>query len=172
MKFNLRVAFGVGVASLGMVLVAAPSSMAAGGGCSNANADLGSLSRDQTRAAVICLFNNARSGGALANNGDLQTAAQRHTNTMRKKDCFKHTCPGEDRLAKRVKRTGYYSGDAELGEVIAFAADNSSPDDVVDKWLDSSRNRGLITRSSFQDVGVGVNVSDGNVLLTGVLGRP
>ena len=77
-----------------------------------------------------------------------------------------YQCSGEPKLAQRVKKTGYYSGDAELGELIAFGAASASPDDVVDEWLNSNEHRGLIRRSSFQDVGAGVSVKDGNVLVT------
>lgn len=164
-------ALGSGCAALGLALVAAPSSLA-GGGCANASADIGDLSRGEARSAIVCLFNKARSAGDLEPNGDLKSAAQKHTNTMRETQCFEHRCPGEAGFKQRVENTGYFNGggDSQAGEIIAFGPDDASPANYVNNWLDSNEQRGQIKKSAYDDVGVGVSVSDGNTLLTAVFG--
>lgn len=156
---------------MGLALLTAPPGMAGSGGCANAGADIGSLSTAQARGAIICLFNNARSAQSVQRNGDLQQAAQKHTDRMRSEECFRHDCPGEPGLKQRVENTGYFNGAGQVGEVIAFGDDGFSPNDFVDEWLDSNAHRGIIQRAAFRDVGVGVSVQGGNALLTAVLGK-
>lgn len=168
---KVRAGVGVGATCVGLALglLSAPVGVA-GGGCANGSADIGTLGKGQAREAVICLFNKARNS-SVAQNGDLQTAAQKHTDTMRSEDCFAHECPGEPSFEKRVKSTGYFNGGGSAGEVISFGPDDRSPSQYVDRWLRSNKHRAQITKSAYEDVGVGINFSGDTVLLTAVLGK-
>ncbi len=159
------------VSCLALLLVSSPPSSAAGGGCPNANADVDGLSKGQFRDSLTCLFNSERSAGNLAQNADLTDAAQKHTNIMRSKNCFKHECPGEPPLKKRVENSGYATGNnAKFGEIIAIGPDSASPSDFLNAWLGSSDHRGQIKKSAYDDVGVGVNVKGDTALVTAVFG--
>ncbi len=176
-KCRISAGLAAGCATMGLALLSAPPSMA--GGCANANASFGSLSKSQARASVTCLFNQARSANNLSQNGDLQRAAQGHTNTMRSQNCFSHQCPGEPNLRQRINNTGYFNGAGQAAELIAFGdADDTTPppedtpDAIVDKWLDSTDHRNVIQNPVYKHVGVGVNVQNGTALVTAILGKP
>ncbi len=172
MNLNVRVVVGVAGAIAGISFISAPPSMAAGGGCANANAPIKSLSKSQATESLICLFNNLRSAPDVSKSSDLTQAAQGHSDTMRAEQCFSHDCPNEPGLKKRVQNAGYInSGDAvKLGEVIAYGPDSASPNKYVNHWKRSDDHRGIIKGSSYRDVGVGINIKNGTVLLTGVFG--
>ena len=126
-KFKAGIGVSVGCAGLAIGLLGAPSAMA-GGGCANGGAEIGSLSKGQARAAIVCEINAVR-GPALSRNAQLESAAQKHSKVMRNKDCFKHKCPGEGDLGDRIKAAGYISdGDAfKAGEAIAYGNTGSQP---------------------------------------------
>lgn len=169
----IRTAVGSGISALGLclgILGAAAPAGAAGGGCENANTSSASLSNSEATKAIACLFNQARSGPNVSPDGDLTEAARKHTQKMRKKECFSHQCPGEPALVERVKRTGY-SNSPFVGEAIQINRDNATPDDIVDEWLNSGAHRALIKDSRFNDVGVGLDVNNNSALYTAVLGR-
>jgi uncharacterized protein YkwD len=148
--------------------VAAPDSARAA--CSGAGTASKDLSRGATRDAVECLLNEARGNnrGDLKHNGDLEGAAQKHSNVMASNDCFSHKCPGEPGLRERVERTGYFgnSDRPRVGEAIQRADDDATPRQVVNSWLNSSENRELIRSRDADDVGVGVVLNGGEAFYT------
>lgn len=169
-KFRAGIGMGIGCTGLALGLLGAPTAMA-GGGCANANADIGSLSKGQARAAIVCELNTARSSDVVQN-ANLGKAAQKHSKVMRSKDCFAHQCPGESKLPKRIKAAGYVSdGDAyKVGECIAYGNTSFSPADFVDKWLDDPAHRKVIKKNAYNDIGVGIDITDGTALITADFG--
>ncbi len=156
------------------MLAAAPGSSLAkgGGGCANADSPVKSLSRTAARTALVCLFNKERSAQDVAQNRKLQRAAQRHTNTMREKDCFKHECPGEPTFEERVGSTGYCEAvGCAAAEILGIRGPASTPRQIVAGWLDSGAHSGVIRKASYEDVGVGIDVGGQNVLVTAVFGK-
>jgi uncharacterized protein YkwD len=155
-------------------LFAISNAAVASASCASAGEEVKSLSRDATRTALECLFNGKRvNRGGLNHSDQLEEAAQKHTNTMRSMQCFSHDCPGEPNLTTRVRRTGYLSGarDPELGEILKYAADEITPQQMVNEWMRSAEHRSLIMRHTFEDVGVGISVKDNSILATAVLGH-
>jgi uncharacterized protein YkwD len=143
-----------------------------GGGCANSDSPTSSLKRSSARAAITCLFNKERSAQDVEQNSKLERAAQRHTNTMRSKDCFKHECPGEPSFEERIGSTGYCGAvGCAASEVIAILGPRSTPQEVVASWMDSGEHRAIIRRGSFDDVGIGIDGNSQNVLYTAVLGH-
>ena len=158
---------------LAMLATLPAGSLAKGGsGCANADRPVTSLTREAARDAIICLFNRKRSAQNVVENGKLQKAAQRHTNTMRQKECFKHECPGEPSFEERVGSTGYCEAvGCSAAEIIAIRGAVATPRDVVSDWFDSGSHREIIRRASYEDVGVGINSNGFDVLFTAVFGR-
>ena len=160
------------VCVLVMLALLPGTSLAKGsGGCANSDEPVKSLKRNAARASIVCLFNKERSAQDVVRDARLQKAAQKHTNTMRAKECFKHECPGEPTFAERVGSTGYCGAvDCRAAEIIAIHGPNSTPKEVVSGWLDSGEQRAIIRRGAYDDVGVGIDGNSQNVLYTAVLG--
>jgi uncharacterized protein YkwD len=107
--------------------------------------------------AMQCLVNNKRHKHQLRplkNNDRLDTAARRHTKVMLKKDCFKHRCPGEPPLGKRIRQTGYTKGAKRYfyAESLGY---HKSPKRAIRKLMQTSFNRKNILGRDWQDIGVG-----------------
>ena len=107
--------------------------------------------------AMRCLVYNKRAKhhlNPLQENARLNTAARRHTKAMLKKDCFKHRCPGEPPLGKRIKETGYTKGAKRYfyAESLGY---HHSPKRVIRKLMQTAFNRHNILGRDWQDIGVG-----------------
>ena len=150
------------------IAAAAPGSAYAG--CSGSNVASADLKIGQARDATGCLLNKERSARNLKANRDLQKAAQKHTDYMRTADCFLHECPGEPGLVRRVAATGY-SSSPYVGEILAGYPDQASPRDIVRAWIASPLHKAQIRDPNFRHVGVGINVRNGSVLYTALLGH-
>lgn len=165
----VRAALAVALTTLALcTAAAAPGSAYAG--CSGSSVASVDLRAGQARDAIRCLLNKERSARNLKANRDLQKAAQKHTDYMRTSDCFSHECPGEPGLVSRVKATGY-SSSPYVGEVLAGYPDQASPRDIVRAWIASPLHKAQIHDRAFRHVGVGINVRNGSVLYTAVLGH-
>ena len=142
-------------------------------GCSHSGDSLKRISKKNARSAIGCLLNKGRSAPNVRRHGDLERAAQNHSAVMASKHCLSHQCPGEPNLKERVARTGYLRGASnyELGEIILYGRSRSSPRKIVDKWLNSPPHRSVITKSSFDHVGVGLAHDSGLVFVTADFGH-
>ena len=151
---------GLGAALLICVaLLAGPTaSAAAATDCANADAHPHDVSLVKIRAAITCLINEKRKAHGrvrLDSNGKLETAAQSHNDVMLDQDCFEHRCQGEPRLRHRIGKTGYLDG----AKSFAFAEDlgfETTPAQMIRRWMKSRFNRKNILHARFGDVGVGV----------------
>ena len=120
------------------------------------------MASNQFDQRVLELINTERASAgldALAIDSQLDTAANLHTDEMAQADLMTHQLPGKAGLGERVSATGYDWKSAAQ----SIAAGYTSPEDVVDGWLNSSTNRKNIFNPEFTEIGIGFNnVPDGN----------
>lgn len=104
----------------------------------------------------------------------LAVAARRHSEDMARRRYFAHRSPEGLRVGDRAAEAGYaYRAVAETlywttpgtRETRAIAAR------AVEAWLESPAHRAVLLDPSLPDLGVGVSLADGRVLVTLVAGR-
>lgn len=151
-------AVALGLLVLVVVTTGAPaaSPAVAASRCAHANARPGDASTRQLRRATLCLINKARAAqklNPLSLDTDLTRMAKHHTKAMLAQDCLKHRCTGEVPLKKRLKRSGYL--DSALAW--AYAEDlgyESTPKQMVTRWLNTKRDAHNILRAKYAQVGI------------------
>ena len=105
---------------------------------------------------VIDLLNGERAQvglDPLTKDPLLSQAAQLHSESMADNDFFSHTGADGSTFSEHIQDTGYQYSMA--GENIA--AGYSTPEDVVEAWMNSSGHRANILNQNFKEVGVGYN---------------
>jgi RNA polymerase sigma factor (sigma-70 family) len=118
---------------------------------------------------VVALLNQERAKAgcaAVTTNGQLRTAAQRHSEDMIARGYFDHTNPDGDGPGERVTAAGYKW--STYGENIA--AGQSSPAAVMETWMNSSGHRANILNCSFKEIGIGIAGPSGGPHWTQVFG--
>jgi uncharacterized protein YkwD len=90
---------------------------------------------------------------ALKLNSLLNQAAQRHSNNMAANSTMSHNCEDGTTMVQRVNQAGYTW--RALAENVA--AGQSTPQQVVQAWANSSGHRANMLNTSVKDVGVGFN---------------
>ncbi len=103
---------------------------------------------------VVELTNEFRAENGLSGltlNPLLTTAADNHSQNMAILDFFDHTGADGSSIGDRVAATGYNYSTA--GENIA--AGYSTPEEVVQGWIDSPGHRANLLNSDFTEIGVG-----------------
>jgi uncharacterized protein YkwD len=160
-RFRARAWF-VGVCLGGALALVPTASTAAGPGpgstCAHARSHPKDATLPQLRAATLCLLNNERSQEGLhplAPNLHLTRMANKHSNLMVGGNCFEHTCAGERPLRKRLKRSGYLAGAQRWG----YAEDlgyESTPKQMVARWLRITYDRKSLLGGRYADVGLGL----------------
>ena len=163
---------GVGVARRppGLILVAAAVAGAclvalftgsavsrAAPGCAHADDTRAQASLSELAKATVCLINRERADRdkhRLDDNAKLRTAAKGHTETMLKKDCFKHRCPDEPSLDRRLRKSGYlrHAVSWRYAEDIGCAL---RPRRMVELFMRDKFNRRNLINAKYRDVGVG-----------------
>lgn len=127
------------------------------GGCPHANTEPGEGSNGDFRQAITCLINKERTRRdkeALDANAKLRGVAGAHTDVMLQQDCFEHRCAGEPGLTKRLRDAGYLKGDTwAYAENIGY---ESTPREMIDRWMGRRAHRKNILHGTFVDLGVGV----------------
>jgi uncharacterized protein YkwD len=140
-----------------ILLAGAKPASAGAATCAHSDDTRATASLAQLEKSVLCLVNQKRSSldrHRLDRNGDLNQAAQRHTHTMLKKDCFKHQCPGEPGLGKRVHKSGYLDG-ANRWRYAENTGCALRPRDMLHAWLQTRFTRKNLLNGDFRDVGIG-----------------
>lgn len=89
--------------------------------------------------------------GALKLNSELNAAAQNHSQDMAVGDYFSHTGKNGSQPWDRAKVVGYEA--QSMGENIA--AGYSTPEAVVQGWIDSPGHRANLLNASYTELGVG-----------------
>ncbi|MFG2776109.1 CAP domain-containing protein [Streptomyces sp. NPDC048350] len=117
---------------------------------------------------VISLVNaeRAKAGcGPLSANATLTRAAQGHSEDMAARDYFDHTNPDGAGPGERVTAAGYPW--STYGENIAMG--QSTPEQVMEGWMNSPGHRANILNCDFKEIGIGVH-SEGGPYWTQVFG--
>jgi uncharacterized protein YkwD len=127
---------------------------------------------------VLVLVNEQRAAGAdcgsegsfppvppLAMNAALRCAARNHSVDMHVRAFFSHTNPDGDGPGERIGYAGY--GFSAWGENIAWGY--TTPQAVVDGWMDSPGHCHNIMRDTFTEIGVGLGPDN---LWTQAFGKP
>src|SRR5215210_5256073 len=149
----------------------ASAAPAMAGACPSADASGASVSPKRLADATVCLLNQERAKHNLPKlraNRRLALAATRHAKDMAARHYFSHDTLGGGDFADRILRTGYTSGNASLGENIAWGSgDLGSPRQIVASWMASPGHRRNILFRRFREVGIGVAMGDPGAGQTG-----
>ncbi len=103
---------------------------------------------------VVNIVNNERRRAGLSPlriHSRLNAAAQAHSNDMARNNFFSHTGSDSSSFGDRMRRFGYNF--SRGGENIA--AGQSSPQQVMESWMNSPGHRRNILNGNFSDIGVG-----------------
>ncbi|MBO3459704.1 CAP domain-containing protein [Aetokthonos hydrillicola Thurmond2011] len=103
---------------------------------------------------VVQLVNDIRRQNRLqplAINGALTQAARRHSQDMAMRGYLDHYSPEGRSCQERARAAGYPS--QFVGENIAYGS--PTPEQVVQKWMDSPGHRNNILNGNYRDIGVG-----------------
>jgi uncharacterized protein YkwD len=131
-------------------------------GCSNTNAQPSAITYTQAKDAVLCLINRRRRAHSLCGlrgNGDLRSAARRHTADMIDNSFFSHYSSTGLDVVQRIRRTGYLAGATAwgVGENIAWGTgSDGTPARIVTAWMHSPGHRANILNHRFRQIGIGV----------------
>jgi uncharacterized protein YkwD len=116
------------------------------------------------RTATLCLVNRerlSRGEGALKADGQLQAAAQGHSEDMAAGDYFEHDGRGGSTPLSRMRQAGYIFSSRigyAVGENIAWATLGlSTPQAIVTAWMSDAGHRANILEAKFRDTGIGVS---------------
>ena len=137
-----------------------PAGAAAGATtCRHAEDSSADATLKQLRKALGCLINaerRERDRKLLKPEEHLLRLAKRHTKVMLETDCFRHECPGERPLRKRIEGSGYVEagGLYGYGENLGCAV---TPAGMVDAWMTSANryHRKNILDRKFRHMGIG-----------------
>ena len=151
------------------VLIAA--FLAALAACRGGAGEAGEIEVSDEEKAIVELTNAERKKADLAPlqlNARLLAAARGHSANMARKNEVAHELDGKT-MPERVQEKGYkYS---LVGENVAW--NQRSPEDVVERWMNSPQHRENILRKEFTEIGVGVaRNKDGEPYYTQVFGQP
>ncbi|MEU6060860.1 sigma-70 family RNA polymerase sigma factor [Streptomyces sp. NPDC047097] len=118
---------------------------------------------------VTALVNTERQRngcGPVSQNGQLDTAAQRHSEDMAARGYFDHTSPDGTDPGDRITAAGYRW--STYGENIARG--QQTPASVMDSWMNSPGHRANILNCSFKEIGIGKHDGSGGPWWTQVFG--
>ncbi|MFI6096665.1 CAP domain-containing protein [Lentzea sp. NPDC051213] len=105
--------------------------------------------------AVLALVNDARAAKgckALVIDDRITTASQGHSTDMATKNYFSHTSPDGTTFAKRMSDAGYPNPGGEN-----IAKGYTTPEKVMEGWMNSKGHRDNIENCSFTTMGVGLD---------------
>jgi uncharacterized protein YkwD len=142
----------------------APAPVPHDGVCPNVALRPTSADIEEVRTATLCLVNRERLShgeSALKADGQLQQAAQGHSQDMAAGDYFEHDGRGGSTPVSRMRQAGYifssHIGYA-VGENIAWATLGlSTPQAIVAGWMSDAGHRANILEAKFRDTGIGIS---------------
>ncbi len=117
---------------------------------------------DEATAATHCLVNAERTSRGLRplrRDANLAQAARGHSADMVRRDFFAHVSPGGETLKDRVRAAGYGEPGQgwRAGENLGWGTqERSSPNALVDAWLESPAHRRIMLSSDYRELGIGV----------------
>jgi uncharacterized protein YkwD len=114
-------------------------------------------------AATLCLVNQERARHGelpLRLNGQLEEAAEEHSQEMVSQDYFAHIAPSGLTPLERVRDTGYIPSPHDgytIGENIAWGTlELSTPKAIVAAWIASPEHLANILEADYRDSAIGV----------------
>jgi uncharacterized protein YkwD len=146
----------VGAAAGGLTLLCCAGPAIARRGCAYQNASVRNASPAQLRSGVVCLINRFRRRDGLPRlreQGQLDAAAQGHTDEMVVDRFFGHGSPSGAGPDRRITANGFSWG--AYGE--ALSTGFRTPRRAVSSWLRSVEHCRILLSPEYRDIGVGVN---------------
>ncbi|MGH2955548.1 MAG: CAP domain-containing protein [Solirubrobacterales bacterium] len=146
-------------AAAALALAAAPAAASA---CPDGHVQAAVLSEDQFEESVTCLINERRTSSGrkpVRGNSRLRHAAVDHASHMVSVGFFSHTAPNGRSFVDRIESSGYMRGARSwlVGENLVWASgERSTPERLVQAWMESPAHRKNLLRGRFREVGVGV----------------
>jgi uncharacterized protein YkwD len=94
----------------------------------------------------------------VTRDADLGQAARRHSGDMVRHGFFSHVGTGGTTLGDRLRAAGYGRDSGwHAGEALGWGTGAlSTPNALVDEWLDSPPHRRILLDSGYRELGVGV----------------
>lgn len=123
----------------------------------NPNLKTHTTAEAQQASEVLTLVNQQRAAnglGPLSFDVEAERAAKAHAEDMVGRGYFSHSTPEGWSPSTRMTMTGG-SGFSQVGENIAFGY--STPQIVMDGWMNSSGHRANILNASYTHIGIGVD---------------
>lgn len=136
------------------------ASPAAASTCVGAETEAEGLSQTELETALACLINEERAKAGVRPvyaNGDLRQAGIGHSQEMVSDGYFEHTSPRGRTFIDRISSTGYMRSARRwlVGENLVWGTGSlSSPQAMVDAWMESPAHRANLLRERFREVGV------------------
>jgi uncharacterized protein YkwD len=136
------------------------SANASASDCGPIDTEVNGLGETQMESSITCLINDQRAAHGLAAvtpNPDLHQAALSHSKEMIDQSYFEHTSPAGVTFMNRIESTGYMQGATTwtVGENLVWGTGPlSTPQAVVNAWMNSPPHRENLLRSSFREIGV------------------
>ncbi|MDA0179928.1 CAP domain-containing protein [Solirubrobacter phytolaccae] len=140
--------------------------------CANTTITPDATNLDAVRAALLCLHNQIRAQAnlpVLKDNAKLRKAAVGHSNDMVNDGFFDHTSPNGDTFVDRIIGAGYAKRNDgwTIGENLAWGTGElSTPQAIMNAWMNSSGHKANILKKSYKEVGIAVRIgvpTDGTV---------
>lgn len=146
------------MAFVGSCAVAAPAAHAAA--CASADVSPAAAPIGTTKAAVLCLLNNERSGRGLAplvSEPSLESAATHYSQTMVRQRFFAHVSPTGQTLRQRLAAYIGSTDEFTIGENLAWGEGLlATPASIVRGWMKSAGHRANILNGAFAEIGIGI----------------
>lgn len=140
--------------------------------CANTTITPDAANLELVRAALLCLHNQIRVQAGLPtlkDNAKLRKAAAGHSNDMVNDGFFDHTSPNGDTFVDRIIGAGYAKRNDgwTIGENLAWGTGElSTPQAIMDAWMNSAGHKANIVKKSYKEVGIAVRIgvpTDGTV---------
>lgn len=116
------------------------------------------------RSATMCLVNQERARDGeqpLQPNGELEQAAQGHSEEMVRENYFDHVAPSGESPLQRLRAAGYIPGPPAgyaVGENIAWGTLSlSTPASIVNAWIGSPEHLANILNAAYRESAIGVD---------------
>ena len=116
------------------------------------------------RAAILCLHNQIRARTACRCSRTTPSCARPpigHSNDMVSEGYFDHTSPDGDTFVDRILDAGYAKRNDgwTLGENLAWGTgDLSTPQGVMNAWMNSAGHKANILKKAYREVGIGIRL--------------
>jgi uncharacterized protein YkwD len=142
------------------VSAAAPDARVEGTDCGpHVDSHPGEATSKEFRRALGCLINAERAERDrkhLRPNSALSRVGIKHTKVMLAEECFKHECPGERPLYKRIEASGYLDAGDRYGYGENLGC-STTPAIMIQRWMTSAsrfHKRNILDRK-FRHIGIG-----------------